>query len=357
MDKNLLEKNHEKVNNQLFYIDCKRSKIKNEIYRLYDSYLTIIRSKLQNYVGEAIKDLLDVSNNGIKVKDQKTILFIKNDLKKLVNKKLPFLTIEQLSIKREYKFDNQIKKYTEFKSNYNLNEEIYTARNFESIYTNNSPNYFVIYYKNLINEDKFINTNIDNLLENKSFKYYKKDESYEFIDSSIIINDYDEDKLSMNIQESDDSKYFIPIQFTDILIWIDTIQSSLNYYLKDLSIEINNELFKKNILKKFIKNDFLLYVFENNLLFSNPSPFILTFDPTLNQYINFDENYYENKFSKINLINIDSAELEFINIKLSILKNKLLELKSSIHLLIKKETYWSNKLKLKSNIISSINKI
>ena len=357
MDKNLLEKNKEKANNQLFYIDCKRSKIKKEIYSLFDSYLTIIRSKLQNYLGEAIKDIAYVSNNGINVKDQKTILFIKNDLNKLVNKVLPFLTIEQLSIKREYKIDNQIKKHTEFKSNYNLNEEIYTANNFESIFTNNSLNYCVIYYKNLINKDKFVNTNIDNLLENKSFEYYKKYESIEFTDYSILLNDYDEDKFSININEINDSKYFIPIQFADILLWIDTIQSSLNYYLKDLSIEINNELLKKNILKKFIKSDLLSYVFENNLLFSNPSPFILTFDPTLNQYINFDENYFDNELSNINLINIDSSELEFINIKLSILKNKLLELKSSIYLLIKKETYWSNKLKRESKIISTINKI
>ena len=100
----------------------------------------------------------------------------------------------------------------------------------------------------------------------------------------------------------------------------------------------------------------MLYVFDNHILFNNPSPFLLTFDPSQTQYINFDENFREAKFSKINLININSAELEFININLSILKNKLLDLKSNIYLLIKKENYWCNKLKLNSNIKSNLNK-
>ena len=38
------------------------------------------------------------------------------------------------------------------------------------------------------------------------------------------------------------------------------------------------------------------------------------------------------------------------------LKNKLIEIKSNIYLLIKKENYWSNKLKLNSNIKYTSNK-
>ena len=92
-------------------------------------------------------------------------------------------------------------------------------------------------------------------------------------------------------------------------------------------------------------------------MFSNPSPFVLKFDPSLIQYINFDENFSVNKSQKTNLISINSAELEFININLSILKNKLLQLKAYIYLLIKKENYWCNKLQLNSNIKSTINKL
>ena len=79
MDRDLLEKNYKKINDQLFHIGCRKSEIKKEIYSLFDLYLTIIRFKLQNYVGEAIKTLLIESGNRISVKDQKTILFIKND--------------------------------------------------------------------------------------------------------------------------------------------------------------------------------------------------------------------------------------------------------------------------------------
>ena len=357
MDRNFLEKDYKKASNQLFQIDCRKSKIKKEIYGLYNSYLTIIRSKLQNYLGEAIIDLVDVSKNGISVKDKKTIIFIKNDLKKILNNILPFLTIEQLSIKTEYKTDNQIKNNREFESNYNLKEEINTTKNIEKIHTNNSVIYYKIYYKNIINEDNIENINLDNLIfENKSFDSNKKDESLRLINSTILLKDCIGEKLSINMHQCRDSNYFIPTEFKDILIWIDTLDSSLNLYLQDLSIEINNALLKKNILKTILNDDSLLYIFENHLMFSNPSPFILTFDQSFNHYINFEEIHCEDKFSKINLININSAELEFININLSILKNKLLEIKSNIYLLIKKENYWFNKLQINSKKKSILNK-
>ena len=356
MDRNLLEKNNKNANNQLFYIDCKKSRIKKEIYSLYDLYLTIIRRKLHNYVGEAIKALLDVSSNGLSVKDQKTILFIKNDLKNIVNKILPFLTIEQLSIKKEYKIPNLIKNKREFKSNYYLKEETCISNNFDIIHLNNSINYCNIYYENLISKNNFKNIDIDKLtLDDKYFDDYTKNESLEYMNTTTLLKDCEEDKLSININKSKDIKYFIPIEFKDILLWIDTIESSLNLYLKELSIKINNGLIKERILKEFVSNDLLFYIFENYLLFSNPSPFILMFDPSLNQYFDFEENYNE-KISKLNLININCAELEYVNINLNMLKNKLIEIKSSIYLLIKKENYWSNKLKLSSNIKSIINK-
>ena len=358
MDRNLVEKNYKKANNQLINIDCRRSIIKKEIYTLYDLYLTIIRSKLQNYLGEAIKVLLDVTSVGVSAKDQKIILFIQNDLKNLVNKILPFLTIEQLSLNKEYQITNQIKKNNEFKSNYNVKEEVYLTKNFENINSNNSTNYRNVYYENLIDEDNFRNINIDNfILENEYFTDYKKNENLELINSTILLKDCDEDKLSINIHHIKDIKYFIPNEFKDILLWIDNIDSSLNLYLKDLSIEINNALLNKNILKSLLNSDLLNYIFDNHFLFGNSSPFILKFDLSSNQYINFDDIYSENKSSKISLININNAELEYININLNMLKNKLLEIKSNIYLLIKKENYWCNKLKLNSDIKNYINKL
>ena len=359
MDRNLLEKNNKKkANNQLSNIDCEKLRIKKEIYTLYDLYLKIIRSNLQNYLGEAIKVLLDTTIDGISVKEQKTLLFIKDDLKNLVNKILPFLTIEQLSIKNEYGIANQINDNSDFISNYNLKEEVYAKKIFEPIHGNNFINYCNYYYKNLNYKDNPRNINLDNfILENKYFDDYKKDESIGFINSTIYVKDFEEDKFTMNIYQSRDSKYFIPFEFKDILLWIDTIESSLNLYLQELSIEINNELLKKNILNIFVNNDLLFYIFENHLLFSNPSPFLLTFDPSLNLYINFDKISTNKNLSKINLININSAELEFININLNMLKNQVLNLKSNIYLLIKKENYWCNKLKLNSNIQSTINNL
>jgi len=358
LDRDLLEKNYKKVNDQLFNIGCRKSKIKKQIYSLYDSYLTIVRSKLQNYIGEAIKANFIMASDEISVEDQKVILFIKKDLRNIVNDILPFLTIEQLSIKKEYKIANPIKNYKDLDNNYNPKEEVSVINNFQITDTNYLTNYCTFYYKNLINEDDSININVDNyVLKNKYFDSYKHHENLGYINSTILLKDFDEDKLSLNIYQSKEDNYFIPIEFNDIILWIDTLESSLNLYLQDLSIKINNALFNKSIINRFINNDLLLYVFDNHILFNNPSPFLLTFDPSQTQYINFDENFREAKFSKINLININSAELEFININLSILKNKLLDLKSNIYLLIKKENYWCNKLKLNSNILSNINKL
>ena len=357
MDRNLLENNYKKANNQLFHIACRKSIIKKEIYSLYNNYLSIIRSKLRNYVGEAIKVLLDITSEGISVKDQETIIFLKKDLKNIVNKILPFLTIEQLSIKKEYKIANKIENNIELNSNYNLKEEVYFTKDFETIHSNNSTFYYSIYYSELINKDDFKDINFDNyLLEDKNFDNSNKDESLIFINSITLPEVCDEDKLSTNFHQSKNSKYFIPLEFNDILLWIDNIEYSLNLYLQDLSIEVNNELQKRNIIRRFLNNDLLLHIFENRYLFNNPSPFILTFDPSLNQYLNIEEIFKEKKFSKLNLININTAELEFININLNMLKNKLLEIKSRIYLLIKKENYWSNKLRLNSKIKSAMNK-
>ena len=355
MDRDLLEKNYKKINDQLFYIGCKKSKIKKEIYSIYDLYLTIIRSKLQNYIGEAIKAILVLSGNGHSIKDQKTTIFLKNDLKILVNHILPFLTIEQLSIKKEHKIANQINNNRDFKNNYNVNKEVCTLKNFETTYTNNSTDYSNFYYEYLISENNSNNIDLDNyVLKNKCCENNILDESFGSMNSTILLKDFDEDKVSLSMIQSEDSKYFIPIEFKDLILWIDTLESSLNLYLQDLSIEINNELFKKNIFQKFINNDLLLDIFDNHLLFRNPSPFVLTFDPSLTQYINSGENFSENKFPKTNFININSAELEFINLNLSMLKNKLLELKLNIYSLIKKENYWCNKLKIKSYVKATI---
>ena len=311
---------------------------------------------MQNYIGEAINALLVESGNGISVKDQETKLFIKNDLKVIVNGILPFLTIEQLSIEKHYRITNLIENNREIHSNYYLKEEVDTVNDFETIKINNSTNYCNFYYENLINDNK--NINMDNYMqENEYIDNHKHYKNLESINSKILLSDFDEDKLSLNTYQSKDRNYFVPEEFKDIIIWMDTLETSLNLYLQELSIEINNQLFKRSIFKRFINNDLLLYVFNNHLLFSNPSPFVLKFDPSLTQYINFDENFSENKFLKTNLISINSAELEFININLSMLKNKLLELKSNIYLLIKKEDYWCNKLKLSSNIKSTISKL
>ena len=90
---------------------------------------------------------------------------------------------------------------------------------------------------------------------------------------------------------------------------------------------------------------------------NNPMPFILLFDLSLNQFINIETNEDEYYSSKIYLFHIDATELEFYNMSLSSIKSQISQLRFNINSLIKKENYWSNKVKLNLKKESIINNI
>ena len=56
------------------------------------------------------------------------------------------------------------------------------------------------------------------------------------------------------------------------------------------------------------------------------------------------------KLPSIIFFNISTVELEFINLNLSIQRNKINELKNQFQRLIKKETYWRQKEKTLNKI-------
>ena len=80
-------------------------------------------------------------------------------------------------------------------------------------------------------------------------------------------------------------------------------------------------------------------------MIKHPYPFVINFEFDLNQ-----SSSKANNLNGVIFFNISRAELEFKNLKLSIQKNKMNELKNQFQRLIKKETYWRQKEKTLNRI-------
>ena len=106
----------------------------------------------------------------------------------------------------------------------------------------------------------------------------------------------------------------------------------------NLSYEINQELFKANLIKKLISKNSFDYLVGKNLMIKHPYPFVINLEFNLNQ-----SSLKGNNLPSIILFNISTVELEFKNLNLSIQRNKINELKNQFQRLIKKETYWRQK--------------
>ena len=125
---------------------------------------------------------------------------------------------------------------------------------------------------------------------------------------------------------------------TQILNNFDLIDESLENLLLNLSYNINQELFKANIIKKIISKDSFDYLVRKNFMIKHPYPFVINFELNLNR-----SSLIGNNFPSIIFFNISTVELEFKNLNLSIQRNKINELKNQFQRLIKKETYWRQK--------------
>jgi len=123
-----------------------------------------------------------------------------------------------------------------------------------------------------------------------------------------------------------------------ILKNFDLIDKSLENLLLNLSYNINQELFKANLIKKIISKDSFDYLVRRNFMIKHPYPFVINFE------LNFNgSSLNDNNFPSIIFFNISTVELEFKNLNLSIQRNKINELKNQFQRLIKKETYWRQK--------------
>ena len=139
-------------------------------------------------------------------------------------------------------------------------------------------------------------------------------------------------------QEKENINQMDNLPKNQILNNFDLIDKSLKNLLLNLSYNINQELFKPNLIKKMISKDSFDYLVGKNFMIKHPYPFVINFELNLNR-----SSLIGNNFPSIIFFNISTVELEFKNLNLSIQRNKINELKNQFQHLIKKETYWRQK--------------
>ena len=358
MDNYLFKKNQEKADNQLLLIEDRKLKIRKDIYKIYFLYLNRIRSEFFNYIRKAISSI-EESKTTINLSKKEIQSIIANDINPLINEMMPFITIEQLTLTK-YSFQNKSLKADHFpekdldldvKSFYKKDNMTYLLNisseckyySFSEEYELNSSinlDNFNFEYQNLIEYDNLIdNQNCDSLNNEKIINGALSDFD--------ILKNYQENYKNIQIFD----------EISNLLNWSEWLDFSLSCQLKEIASQINDILFLKRIIKKKISSEFLDYISYNNFLISNPFPFVNLFDLNNKVHIDFDDFDKNVDYSKIYFLNLNISEIEYFDINLNIIRNKITDLKYQMHLLIKKEKYWNNKKLYAKRNKSIINKI
>ena len=262
---------------------------------------------------------------------------------------MPFLTVEQLKINEIEKNINKEINFTIFDSSTKIKDDQKEKFQYEDGFQLKEPTQFKItedfsntseYYQ-AHNYERFVSLDLDN---NQNNNYFSKNNIFEnlgvekqFISSLLEL--IGEEKVEKpRHQEKENINQMDNLPKNQIFNNFDLIDKSLENLLLNLSYNINQELFKANLIKKMISKDSFDYLVGKNFMIKHPYPFVINFELNLNR-----SSLIGNNFPSIIFFNISTVELEFKNLNLSIQRNKINELKNQFQRLIKKETYWRQK--------------
>ncbi len=347
----------EKINAQLERADIQKRILTKNIYREYELYLNLVRDLLFISVEKGLNQIYTYPTNNDKfLNENEFYSLFEKKISKLLFTNLPFLTIEQLkineiekNIKKEIIFksfggsvkikDDQKDKF-QYEDSFQVEEPIQIHINKDI--SNNSE------YYQAHNYEKFVSIDLDN---NDHNNYLSKNNIFEnlgvekqFI-SSLLELIGEEKVIKQGYPEKENINQMNNLPKTQILNNFDLIDKSLENLLLNLSYDINQELFKANLIKKMISKDSFDYLVGKNFMIKHPYPFVINFELNLNR-----SSLTGNNFPGIIFFNISTVELEFKNLNLSIQRNKINELKNQFQRLIKKETYWRQKEKTLNKI-------
>ena len=344
---NFLEK--DKINSQLERANIQKSKITCDIYREYELYLRFIRELLNISVENGLSELIrDTSTKNVLPEANKLFCIFEKKISRLIYKKLPLITVEQLKVNKIPNKTNEQVKFNSLGSSLKTKDHQEEKNQYKYGLKSQEPLEFQIsedfyntseYYQNEIHE-KLGSLDLD------------KDQHYHYLSKNHIIENKSLEKKfisslvklleEIKVYKSRTSENHILTQIDknpdmQSLKNFDLIDKSLESLLLNLSYKINLELFKSNLIKNMISQHSFEFLVGNKLMIKHPYPFVINFEFNLNHSSN-DENP-----PTIILFNISTVELEFKNLNLSVQRNKINYLKNQFQRLIKKETYWRQK--------------
>ncbi len=340
----------DKINSQLERAEIQKRILTRNIHREYELYLNLVRDLLFISVEKGLNQIYSYPtiNDNFLNENESYSLFEKK-ISKLIFTNLPFLTLEQLKINETEKNINKEINFTIFDSSTKIKDEQKEKFQIEDGFQLNETTQFKItedfsntseYYQ-AHNYERFVSLDLDNnqhnnylsknnILENLGVEKQFISSLLELIGEEKVENPINQEKENINLMDD--------LPNNQILNNFDLIDKSLENLLLNLSYNINQELFKANLIKKMISKDSFDYLLGKNFMIKHPYPFVINLELNLNQ-----SSLKGNNFPSIIFFNISTVELEFKNINLSIQRNKINELKNQFQRLIKKETYWRQK--------------
>jgi len=340
----------DKINSQLEKAEIQKRILTRNIYREYELYLNLVRDLLFISVEKGLNQIYSYPtiNDNFLNENECHSLFEKK-IRKLIFTNLPFLTVEQLKINEIEKNINEEINFTIFDSSTKIKDDKKDKFRYQDGFQLKEPTHFEItedfsntseYYQ-AHNYEKFVSLDLDN---NDHNNYLSKNNIFENLGAekqfiSSLLELIGEEKVEKpRHQEKEYINQMDNLPNNQILNNFDLIDKSLENLLLNLSYNINQELFKANLIKKMISKDSFDYLVGKNFIIKHPYPFVINFELNL-----IRSSLNGNNFPSIIFFNISTVELEFKNLNLSIQRNKINELKNQFERLIKKETYWRQK--------------
>ncbi len=340
----------EKINSQLERAYIQKRILTKNIYREYELYLNLVRDLLFSSVEKGLNQIYRYpTNNDNFLNENAFYSLLEKKISKLLFTNLPFLTVEQLKINEIEKNINEEINLTIFDSSTKIKVDKKEKFRYQDGFQFKGPTQFEItedfsktseYYQ-AHNYEKFVSLDLDN---NDHNNYLSKNNIFEnlgfekqFISSILELIGEEKAEKPRN-PEKENINQMDNLPKNQILNNFDLIDKSLENLLLNLSYNINQELFKANLIKKMISKESFDYLVGKSFMIKHPYPFVINFELKLNR-----SSLTGNDFPSIIFFNISTVELEFKNLNLSIQRNKINELKNKFQRLIKKETYWRQK--------------
>ena len=266
--------NKENINSQLKRADLEKNRLIRNIYKEYELYLQILRDLLFLSVEKGLDELS--SYQSIKdnfLNSNEFYCLFEEKISKLIYKNLPLLTVEQLKINKIEKINKDI--------NFN------SSGSFTNRYDCQKQNF---QYEDGVQFEETLHFQISEDITNSS-EYYQTENHEKFVSLDLDKNDYsylfknniteniglEKQFISALIDLIEEVKFEKPIYLEknninqkDILPKhqnlkiFNSIEKSLQKLLLNFSYNINQELFKANLIKKLISRDSFEYLVGKN---------------------------------------------------------------------------------------------